>query len=71
MNHSVGDLVRVIADNCDLGPGIVVEDLHETVPTHDKLGHSYRVFTADGKIRYYFAFELHPIFPCEIVGEWV
>ena len=64
MQVEVGDLVRVIADNCDFGPGLVVE-----VET-EKEGSAYRVLTSDGQCLYYLAWGLHQLFQIEDAGEW-
>jgi hypothetical protein len=47
----VGDLVHVMADNCDLGLGLVV--MIET-----DLSCAYRVLTIDGRCLFYHPFEL-------------
>ena len=65
MQVEVGDLVRVVADNCNFGPGLVVE-----VET-EKEGSAYRVLTSDGQCLYYFLAELRPLWSCEALGEWV
>lgn len=50
-----GDLVRVIADNCDCGIGLLVA-IDDTLA-----GEAHRVLTRDGRCLYYFPFELHEI----------
>ena len=51
----VGDLVHVIADNCDLGLGVLVAvDEHR-----GEFGH--RVLTSDGRCLHYFPSELHEL----------
>ena len=47
----VGDLVHVMADNCDLGLGFVI--MIET-----DLSYAYRVLTIDGRCLFYHPFEL-------------
>lgn len=73
MDLEVGDLVRVLADNCDFGPGLIVEVERDEGPTRldQRSGDAYRVLTADGQCLYYLPHELHPLFPSEIAGEWV
>ena len=46
---SLGDLVKIYADNCYDGLGIIMED--------DE-GKAYRVLGADGRLLYYFPGEL-------------
>lgn len=50
-----GDLVHVVADNCDLGIGVLVAvDEHRGEFAH-------RVLTRDGRCLYYFPFELREL----------
>lgn len=49
----VGDLVHVIADNCDQGLGIIMA-IDEHMGSF-----SHRVLTSDGRCLHYFPFELH------------
>ena len=72
MQIEVGDLVRVLADNCDFGPGLVVEVERDEGPSRldQKSGDTYRVLTSDGQCLYYLPYELHPLFAQEIQAEW-
>jgi hypothetical protein len=65
MKIETGDLVHVIADNTDLGLGLIVGS------ENDREGTAYRVLTSDSRCLYYFPWELHPIFAQEIQAEWV
>lgn len=58
-----GDIVHVIADNCDLGLGLIVEIMHST---NDPFG--YKVLTSDGKSLWYADFEIQ-LMDLEAISE--